>query len=83
MLRLFPQGHQVTVLTLLSRSFNCNLPVYSCGQFAPCSEYSGKCNCPAGFGGDNCLEPRMHIPFIPAIGISKLHTHNMLQNADL
>ncbi|KAK4241540.1 hypothetical protein C8A03DRAFT_41028 [Achaetomium macrosporum] len=37
--------------------FNCNLPIYSCGQFAPCSEYSGKCNCPAGFGGDNCLEP--------------------------
>ncbi|KAL2256567.1 hypothetical protein VTK26DRAFT_1472 [Humicola hyalothermophila] len=37
--------------------FNCNLPIYSCGQFAPCSEYSGKCNCPPGFGGDNCLEP--------------------------
>ncbi|GAB1310569.1 FAD-dependent urate hydroxylase [Madurella fahalii] len=37
--------------------FNCNLPIYSCGQFAPCSEYNGKCNCPAGFGGDNCLEP--------------------------
>ncbi|KAL2271321.1 hypothetical protein VTJ83DRAFT_692 [Remersonia thermophila] len=37
--------------------FNCNLPIYSCGQFAPCSEYSGKCDCPAGFGGDNCLEP--------------------------
>ncbi|KAK4152533.1 hypothetical protein C8A00DRAFT_16168 [Chaetomidium leptoderma] len=38
--------------------FNCNLPIYSCGQFAPCSEYSGKCNCPPGFGGDNCLEPQ-------------------------
>ncbi|KAK4672828.1 FAD-dependent urate hydroxylase [Podospora pseudopauciseta] len=37
--------------------FNCNLPAHSCGQFAPCSEYSGKCNCPDGFGGDNCLEP--------------------------
>ncbi|KAK0624617.1 hypothetical protein B0T17DRAFT_492522 [Bombardia bombarda] len=37
--------------------FNCNLPIYSCGQFAPCSNYSGKCNCPDGFGGDNCLEP--------------------------
>ncbi|KAK0655661.1 hypothetical protein B0T16DRAFT_15839 [Cercophora newfieldiana] len=37
--------------------FNCNLPIYSCGQFAPCSEYSGKCTCPEGFGGENCLEP--------------------------
>lgn len=37
--------------------FNCNLPAHSCGQFAPCSEYSGKCDCPAGYGGDNCLEP--------------------------
>ncbi|KAK4447596.1 hypothetical protein QBC34DRAFT_409083 [Podospora aff. communis PSN243] len=37
--------------------FNCNLPIYSCGQFAPCSEYSGQCNCPEGFGGANCLEP--------------------------
>ncbi|KAK3382271.1 hypothetical protein B0T24DRAFT_5050 [Lasiosphaeria ovina] len=37
--------------------FNCNLPTYSCGQYAPCSSYNGKCNCPAGFGGDNCLEP--------------------------
>ncbi|KAK4193266.1 putative ATP-dependent permease precursor [Podospora australis] len=38
--------------------FNCNLPAHSCGQFAPCSEYSGKCDCPPGYGGDNCLEPR-------------------------
>ncbi|KAK3335972.1 hypothetical protein B0T19DRAFT_24699 [Cercophora scortea] len=37
--------------------FNCNLPVYTCGQFAPCLEYNGKCDCPDGFGGDNCLEP--------------------------
>ncbi|KAK3393564.1 hypothetical protein B0H63DRAFT_498688 [Podospora didyma] len=37
--------------------FNCNLPIYSCGQFAPCSEYNGQCNCPDGFGGSNCLEP--------------------------
>ncbi|KAK3987774.1 hypothetical protein QBC44DRAFT_330918 [Cladorrhinum sp. PSN332] len=37
--------------------FNCNLPAYSCGQFAPCSEYNGQCNCPNGFGGLDCLEP--------------------------
>ncbi|KAK4167257.1 hypothetical protein QBC43DRAFT_256433 [Cladorrhinum sp. PSN259] len=37
--------------------FNCNLPAYSCGQFAPCSEYNGQCNCPNGYGGLDCLEP--------------------------
>ncbi|KAK3330063.1 hypothetical protein B0H66DRAFT_508897 [Apodospora peruviana] len=37
--------------------FNCKLPAFSCGQYAPCNEYNGKCNCPDGFGGDNCLEP--------------------------
>ncbi|KAH6853934.1 hypothetical protein B0I37DRAFT_300365 [Chaetomium sp. MPI-CAGE-AT-0009] len=37
--------------------FNCNLPINTCGQFAPCNGYNGKCDCPAGFGGDNCLEP--------------------------
>ncbi|KAL1875307.1 hypothetical protein VTK73DRAFT_10144 [Phialemonium thermophilum] len=37
--------------------FNCHLPAYSCGQYATCNEYNGKCNCPEGFGGDDCLEP--------------------------
>ncbi|KAI1077685.1 hypothetical protein F5B20DRAFT_258887 [Whalleya microplaca] len=37
--------------------FNCLLPAYECGQFADCNEYNGKCECPAGFGGDDCLEP--------------------------
>ncbi|KAK9416327.1 hypothetical protein SUNI508_01744 [Seiridium unicorne] len=37
--------------------FNCLLPAYTCGQFAECNEYNGKCECPAGFGGDDCLEP--------------------------
>ncbi|KAH8899195.1 hypothetical protein GQ53DRAFT_299949 [Thozetella sp. PMI_491] len=37
--------------------FNCHLPVYSCGQFSPCNEFNGKCDCPPGFGGDDCLEP--------------------------
>lgn len=46
------------LMMLTSGSFNCNLPVNSCGQFAPCNGYTGKCDCPAGFGGDDCLEPR-------------------------
>ncbi|KAL7620149.1 FAD-dependent urate hydroxylase [Parahypoxylon ruwenzoriense] len=37
--------------------FNCLLPAYSCSQYAECNEYNGKCECPAGFGGDDCLEP--------------------------
>ncbi|KAI0446504.1 hypothetical protein F4803DRAFT_17787 [Xylaria telfairii] len=37
--------------------FNCQLPVYECGQFADCNTYNGQCECPAGFGGDDCLQP--------------------------
>ncbi|KAK8132346.1 ABC-2 type transporter [Apiospora kogelbergensis] len=37
--------------------FNCMLPAYTCGQYAPCKEYNGKCDCPPGFGGDDCVEP--------------------------
>ncbi|KAK5992960.1 ABC transporter G family member [Cladobotryum mycophilum] len=37
--------------------FNCLLPAHSCAQYAGCNEYNGKCDCPDGFGGDDCLEP--------------------------
>ncbi|KAI0410028.1 hypothetical protein F4802DRAFT_11111 [Xylaria palmicola] len=37
--------------------FNCLLPAYECGQFADCNTYNGKCECPPGFGGDDCLQP--------------------------
>ncbi|KAK1676565.1 ABC-2 type transporter [Colletotrichum godetiae] len=37
--------------------FNCLLPAHKCTQFAGCNDYTGKCNCPEGFGGDDCLEP--------------------------
>ncbi|KAI1329767.1 hypothetical protein F5Y16DRAFT_81260 [Xylariaceae sp. FL0255] len=37
--------------------FNCLLPAYECGQYAGCNEYNGKCECPSGFGGDDCIEP--------------------------
>ncbi|KAJ6262287.1 hypothetical protein Dda_3094 [Drechslerella dactyloides] len=37
--------------------FDCHLPVYQCKQFAPCNSYNARCDCPAGFGGDDCGEP--------------------------
>ncbi|KAI0473454.1 hypothetical protein GGR56DRAFT_647473 [Xylariaceae sp. FL0804] len=37
--------------------FNCLLPAHECGQFAGCNEFNGKCDCPPGFGGDDCLDP--------------------------
>ncbi|KFY12680.1 hypothetical protein V492_03736 [Pseudogymnoascus sp. VKM F-4246] len=37
--------------------FNCLLPAFTCGQYAECQQYDGKCSCPAGFGGDDCLQP--------------------------
>ncbi|KAI9318514.1 hypothetical protein BX666DRAFT_1855871 [Dichotomocladium elegans] len=33
------------------------LPGFECLHFANCSEYTGKCTCPPGFGGDNCKQP--------------------------
>lgn len=43
-------------------SFNCLLPAHQCTQFADCNDYTGKCNCPEGFGGDDCIEPRTWSP---------------------
>ncbi|KAI6246777.1 ABC transporter [Erysiphe necator] len=37
--------------------FNCLLPVFSCGQYSECNQFNGKCSCPPGFGGDDCLSP--------------------------
>ncbi|EPS43861.1 hypothetical protein H072_2160 [Dactylellina haptotyla CBS 200.50] len=37
--------------------FNCHLPAYQCKQFAPCNSYNGRCDCPPGWGGDDCSEP--------------------------
>ncbi|KAF3903928.1 hypothetical protein ABW21_db0203907 [Orbilia brochopaga] len=37
--------------------FDCHLPVYQCKQFAQCNSYNARCDCPAGFGGDDCGEP--------------------------
>ena len=36
--------------------FNCLLPKYKCTHFANCSSFSGRCECPDGFGGDDCLD---------------------------
>jgi hypothetical protein len=41
---------------LTENSFNCLL-AFSCGQYAECNEFNGKCSCPAGYGGDDCLSP--------------------------
>ncbi|KAF7551327.1 hypothetical protein G7Z17_g5087 [Cylindrodendrum hubeiense] len=37
--------------------FNCLLPAHTCAQYAGCNEFNGKCDCPEGFGGDDCLQP--------------------------
>jgi hypothetical protein len=41
-------------------SFNCLLPAFDCGQYSPCNQYNGKCSCPPGYGGDDCLQPGTH-----------------------
>ncbi|KKA26794.1 hypothetical protein TD95_003166 [Thielaviopsis punctulata] len=37
--------------------FNCLLPSNTCAQYGTCNEFNGKCHCPDGFGGEDCLEP--------------------------
>ncbi|KAG5980748.1 hypothetical protein E4U55_003701 [Claviceps digitariae] len=37
--------------------FNCLLPSHTCAQYADCNKFNGKCDCPEGFGGDDCLRP--------------------------
>ncbi|KAJ9269627.1 hypothetical protein DTO212C5_4238 [Paecilomyces variotii] len=37
--------------------FNCQLDAFQCTQYASCNQYTGKCSCPPGFGGDDCSEP--------------------------
>jgi hypothetical protein len=37
--------------------FNCRNPSDKCHQYATCNQFNGKCDCPQGFGGDDCSEP--------------------------
>ncbi|KAI9224515.1 hypothetical protein BC828DRAFT_373293 [Blastocladiella britannica] len=37
--------------------FNCLLPAFKCHNFGVCSAFTGRCDCPAGFGGDDCATP--------------------------
>ncbi|KAI9594039.1 hypothetical protein BDF19DRAFT_423796 [Syncephalis fuscata] len=37
--------------------FNCMLPGYPCSHFSKCDEFTGRCICPAGFGGEDCSQP--------------------------
>lgn len=45
-------------------SFNCLLPAFKCQNYATCDEYNGKCKCPPGFGGDDCLSPGTPHPLL-------------------
>lgn len=49
------------MLTSSFFSFNCLLPAFTCGQYADCNTFNGQCSCPAGFGGVDCIEPRMSL----------------------
>lgn len=37
--------------------FNCNLDDFVCQQYGNCTQSSGKCSCPVGFGGEDCSQP--------------------------
>ncbi|KAL7749394.1 FAD-dependent urate hydroxylase [Sorochytrium milnesiophthora] len=57
-----PLLHQVALQRRQERPdcppcFNCLLPAFECRNFAACNNYTGKCNCPPGFGGDDCSKP--------------------------
>ncbi|CAO1631682.1 unnamed protein product [Parajaminaea phylloscopi] len=37
--------------------FNCQLPAFNCANSGKCRSYDGQCDCPIGFGGQDCLAP--------------------------
>ena len=37
--------------------FDCNRDDFTCMQYANCSQSTGRCLCPPGFGGESCSEP--------------------------
>ncbi|CAG8514342.1 13989_t:CDS:10 [Ambispora leptoticha] len=37
--------------------FDCHLSIFECSHFANCSDFDGKCQCPPGFGGEDCSKP--------------------------
>lgn len=37
--------------------FNCQLPAFSCANSGSCRSWDGQCDCPVGFGGQDCLSP--------------------------
>ncbi|KAF9425233.1 hypothetical protein BGZ94_007721, partial [Podila epigama] len=37
--------------------FNCLLPAFPCSHYSTCNKFDGRCECPPGFGGDNCSTP--------------------------
>lgn len=67
----FLQGGKILPLgdMLISCSFNCLLPAFACGQYAECQEYDGKCSCPPGFGGEDCMQPGISRRILRNIGL--------------
>ena len=47
------------------------LPAFTCGQYGECDPYNGQCNCPPGWGGIDCLTPRM----CWYLGVSEISAH--------
>ena len=39
------------------KCFDCHYEEFGCLQFGNCSSTSSRCECPSGFGGDDCAEP--------------------------
>lgn len=37
--------------------FNCQLDKFACGNSGQCRQWDGLCDCPTGFGGQDCLSP--------------------------
>lgn len=42
--------------------FNCMLPAFTCANSGECRQRDGQCDCPTGFGGQDCLSPLCDSP---------------------
>lgn len=58
MVRLLPRGSWRERQLTRENSFNCLLPDFACKNFGHCNNRNGRCDCPPGFAGEDCLQPR-------------------------